>query len=79
VPVTAEQLAALAGAAPFLAGHYLRVSHRAVLRHVRSQPWPPGWRDQPGLRHHRPLVVDGAGAVVDFEARLDPELGLVIG
>jgi CRISPR-associated endonuclease/helicase Cas3 len=78
VPVTAEQLAALEEHGPFLVGHYLRISHRGLMRHVRTQPWPPGWRDQPGLRHHRPLPVV-AGAVVDFDARLDPELGLVIG
>jgi CRISPR-associated endonuclease/helicase Cas3 len=78
VPVTAEQLAALEEQGPFLVGHYLRISHRGLMRHVRAQPWPPGWRDQPGLRHHRPLLVV-AGAVVGFDARLDPELGLVIG
>lgn len=78
VPVTAEQLAALEEHGPFLVGHYLRISHRGLMRHVRAQPWPPGWRDQPGLRHHRPLLVV-AGAVVGFDARLDPELGLVIG
>jgi CRISPR-associated endonuclease/helicase Cas3 len=77
VPVTAEQLAALEEHGPFLAGHYLRIAHRGLIRHARAQPWPPGWRDQPGLRHHRPLlVVDGA--VACFDARLDPELGLVI-
>ena len=78
VPVTAEQLAALEEHGPFLVGQYLRISHPGLMRHVRTQPWPPGWRDQPGLRHHRPLLVV-AGAVVGFEARLDPELGLVIG
>lgn len=77
VPVTAEQLAALEDHGPFLAGHYLRITHRGLMRHARAQPWPPGWRDQSGLRHHRPLlVVDGA--VACFDARLDPELGLVI-
>lgn len=77
VPVTDEQLAALEEHGPFLAGHYLRITHRGLMRHVRAQPWPPGWRDQSGLRHHRPLlVVDGA--VACFDARLDPELGLVI-
>ena len=77
VPVTAEQLAALKDHGPFLAGHYLRITHRELMRHARAQPWPPGWRDQSGLRHHRPLlVVDGA--VACFDARLDPELGLVI-
>ena len=77
VPVTAEQLAALEEHGPFLAGHYLRIAHRGLMRHARAQPWPPGWRDQSGLRHHRPLlVVDGA--VACFDARLDPELGLVL-
>jgi CRISPR-associated endonuclease/helicase Cas3 len=77
VPVTAEQLAALEDHGPFLAGHYLRITHRGLMRHARAQPCPPGWRDQSGLRHHRPLlVVDGA--VACFDARLDPELGLVI-
>jgi hypothetical protein len=76
--VEAEQLAALEEHGPFLVGHYLRISHSGLMRHVRTQPWPPGWRDQPGLRHHRPLLVV-AGAVVGFDARLDPELGLVIG
>ena len=78
VPVTAEQLAALEEHGPFLVGHYLRISHHGLMGHVRSQPWPTGWRDQPGLRHHRPLLVV-AGAVDGFDARLDPELGLVIG
>lgn len=77
VPVTAEQLAALEEHGPYLAGHYLRTSNRGLMRHARAQPWPAGWRDQPGLRHHRPLLVQ-AGAVVGFDARLDPELGLVI-
>jgi CRISPR-associated endonuclease/helicase Cas3 len=78
VPVMAEQLAALEEHWQYLAGHYLRTSNRGLMRHARAQPWPAGWRDQPGLRYHRPLLVE-AGAVVGFEARLDPELGLVIG
>jgi CRISPR-associated endonuclease/helicase Cas3 len=79
VPVTEEQLNDLGAHASFLAGHYLRITQRGLMGYVRAQPWPPGWRDQPGLRHHRPMLVENGGAAVGFDARFDPELGLVIG
>ncbi len=78
VPVTAEQLNDLETHAAFLAGHYLRITHRGLMGFIRAHPWPPRWRDQPGLRHHRPVLVKVGGAVVGFHARFDRKLGLTI-
>ncbi len=79
VPVTQEQLDNLTAHADFLAGHYLGISHTSLMRAVRLEPWPAGWKSQPGLRHHRPLVINAEGTADCGGAMLHPELGLIIG
>ena len=76
IPVTQQQLDNLPAHADFLAGHYLRISHRRLMTAVRATPLPPGWRDHPGLRHCLPLVVDVDG--VGPGCSLDQLLGLMI-
>lgn len=78
VPVTQYQLGNLPAHADFLAGHYLRISHRRLITAVRAQPWPPGWRELPGLARHHPLVLDADGQFIGGLAQLDPGLGLVV-
>ena len=81
VPVYPDDLEALERRAPELAKNYLRISHRQLLRAVRGAQLPPGWRSLPGLGAHLPLSLDREGWVQDsaVQARLDPELGLVVG
>lgn len=77
IPVTSEHLDNLTAHADFLAGHYLRISHRQLIAAIRAIPLPKGWRDHPGLRHRLPLLLDAASNGPN--CRLDPALGLVIG
>ena len=76
IPATQQQLDALPAHADFLAGHYLRISHRQLISAVRAARLPAGWRDHPGLRHCLPMVVDVDG--VGPGCSLDKLLGLVI-
>lgn len=64
-----------------LAARSLTVQHRGIVRAVLATAVPPGWVKAPLLRHARAVVFDGQApsAVGDYELRLDPELGLVIG
>jgi len=78
VPVTQQQLDDLTTHAEFLAGHYLRISHRRLIAAVRAQPMPAGWREFPGLARHHPLVVDADGQFIGGLAQLDPGLGLIV-
>jgi CRISPR-associated endonuclease/helicase Cas3 len=81
VPVYPDDLEALESRASELAKNYFRISHRQLLRAVRSAELPPGWRSLSGLGAHLPLILDREGWVQDspVQARLDPVLGLVVG
>lgn len=61
--------------------HYMRISHPQLIQTSRAATLPTGWRLLPGLAQHRPLMLDTDGQVVgtELEARLDPDLGLVVG
>lgn len=76
VPVTAAELDNLPVHADRLAGSYLRISHPRLIATLRDGPLPPGWREQPGLRHHLPLLLDADHSGPGY--KLDPALGLVI-
>lgn len=80
VPVYPDDLAALESRAPVLAKNYLRIRDRRLLQAVRVAQLLPGWRSLPGLGGHLPLLLDWDGRVQDsaVQARLDPDLGLVV-
>jgi len=65
---------------PELAERWLRISHQGLIRAIRNSQAPLGWSACPGLTHHHALLLDSDGVFQGegTEARLDPELGLVI-
>ncbi len=81
VLIKPDDLADLKNRAPALARTWMRVSHRGLVQAVRAAPRPEGWGNLPGLAAHRPLLLDGSGRVLNgsVEARLDIDLGLVVG
>jgi CRISPR-associated endonuclease/helicase Cas3 len=64
-----------------LGNWHMRISDPRLIQVARAAQLPSGWRDNPALRAHRPLFLDASGRVVDapVSARLDPDLGLVVG
>jgi CRISPR-associated endonuclease/helicase Cas3 len=64
-----------------LSDWHMRISDPRLIQVARAAQLPRGWRDTQGLRAHRPLFLDDAGWVVNApaSARLDPDLGLVVG
>ena len=64
-----------------LPARFMRISDRRLFDVLRAASLPSGWLQTPGLGHHCPLFLDAAGLVLDspMPARLDPELGLVVG
>ena len=60
---------------------HMRISDPRLIKLARATQLPRDWRDTPELRAHRPLLLDEAGCVVgaSISARLDPDLGLVVG
>lgn len=81
VPIYPADLAKWQGRRYQLGQQYLRISDRRLIQLARSATLPPGWRETPGLTLHCPLLLDETGEVVGapMPARLDPELGLVVG
>lgn len=81
IPVTVEDLDDLDERSSFLFGNYLRLSHRALIKHVRQQEKPQRWHSHGGFSHHCPLLINSQGEVegAPISARIDPVLGLVIG
>ncbi|MCY4172864.1 MAG: CRISPR-associated helicase Cas3' [Cyanobacteria bacterium MAG CAR3_bin_5] len=81
IPVFPADRESLAERASKLAGRWLRISHPGLRDAVLKSREPTGWSKCPGLGHHHPLLLDADGVFLDgkLEARLDPELGLVIG
>ena len=81
IPVSPADCESLADRAPVLAGHWLRISHPGLIAAIRASRPPAGWSNHAGLgRHHAlPLDVDGVFQDGKLVARLDRELGLVIG
>lgn len=81
VPVFPTDLAAWQGRRHLLAQQHLRIGDRRLIQLARSANLPPGWHETPGLGLHCPLFLDEAGNVLGapMPARLDPELGLVVG
>ncbi|MFM8525914.1 MAG: CRISPR-associated helicase Cas3' [Cyanobacteriota bacterium] len=77
VPVTAADLVNLSGHTEALAKRYLRISHPRLMATIRASPLPTSWREQPGLHHHWPLLLDEDNSGPGY--RLDLDLGLVIG
>jgi CRISPR-associated endonuclease/helicase Cas3 len=68
-------------AARHLARRTIRISNRRLLAILRGQAALSGWGNAPGISHALPLVLDPVGHLLasGLSARLDPELGLVIG
>jgi hypothetical protein len=64
-----------------MASSYLRLSHKGLIKAVRAEQLPSGWRSHLGLSSHLPLFLDADGQVMrsPVPARLDPVLGLVVG
>jgi len=60
---------------------HMRISDPMLIQMARAAQLPCGWRDTPGLRGHSPLLLDEAGRVAgaSISARLDSDLGLVVG
>ena len=81
VPIDPADLADWQGRRHQLGQQYLRISDRRLIQLARSATLPPGWRETPGLTLHCPLLLDETGEVIGapMPARLDPELGLVVG
>ena len=81
VPVAPGDLEALESRAAAMASSYLRLSHKGLIKAVRAEQLPSGWRRHSGLAAHLPLFRDADGHVIrsPVPARLDPVLGLVVG
>jgi hypothetical protein len=81
VPVSPGDLEALESRAAAMASSYLRLSHKGLIKAVRAEQLPSGWRSHLGLSSHLPLFLDADGQVMrsPVPARLDPVLGLVVG
>lgn len=81
VPVAPGDLEALESRAAAMASSYLRLSHKGLIKAVRAEQLPSGWRSHSGLSSHLPLFLDADGHVIrsPVPARLDPVLGLVVG
>lgn len=81
VPLRPQDLEDLADRAAHLAGHQLRLSHPALIALARETPLPTGWCGLAVLSRLRPLLLGQQGQVENspIAARLDPDLGLVIG
>lgn len=81
VPVFPQDLEELASRGHALAKKHLRISDRRLIQLVKAASLPPGWSSTAGLAAHLPLFLDAAGQVRDLpvSARLDPQLGLVVG
>nr|WP_255082790.1 CRISPR-associated helicase Cas3' [Vulcanococcus limneticus] len=81
IPLSPADLDDLESQVEGLRGRYLRISHPQLIEAARTAPLPSGWRSLPGLAQHRPLRLDAEGRVLGtaLVARLDPDLGLVVG
>ena len=81
IPVFPGEYEPLADHAHKLRDRWLRISHQKLIKAVRASKPPEGWSKQAGLAHHHALRLDTDGVFQDGElvARLDRELGLVIG
>jgi CRISPR-associated endonuclease/helicase Cas3 len=81
VPVFPQDLEDFVSRGHVLTKKHLRISDRRLIQHVKAASLPPGWRSTAGLSAHLPLFLDAAGQVLDapVSARLDPQLGLVVG
>jgi hypothetical protein len=60
---------------------HFRISDPRLIKLVEDTPTPPRWGSTPGLSAHLPLLLDETGHVLHspVAARLDPDLGLVVG
>ena len=81
IPVFPGECEPLANHAHRLRDRWLRISHQKLIKAVRASKPPEGWSKQAGLAHHHALLLDADGVFQAGElvARLDHELGLVIG
>jgi CRISPR-associated endonuclease/helicase Cas3 len=60
---------------------HFRISDPRLIKIVEDTPTPPRWGSTSGLSAHLPLLLDESGHVLHspVAARLDPDLGLVVG
>lgn len=81
VPITPSDLEGFRTRRHDLVKKHFRISDLRLRKLVETTSPPMGWGSTPGLNAHLPLFLDEAGHVLRslVPARLDPELGLVVG